>query len=541
MKQIFNSLRPLRYWPWFLLWCPFWGQAATPTTLTIWTSAETVQKAIQQLAPAFEKDFKAKVEVNVLNKDLVGQFKTAALASKGPDILVWAHDVVGELASSGLIEKVRFNTDYRQNLLPVAAHAFTYQGAIYGYPYAVESVALIYNKNLIKTPPKTWEDLVHQAANLTNPQKDQYGFLYDLGTLYFSYGFLSAGGGFIFGDHNGTLNPDKIGVANPGAVSGLEFIVSLVQKKICPASTDYNVAMNKMLEGKLAMTINGPWLQAELQKKNIPYGVAPLPSLKGQTMRPFVGSHGFLIRRSSPNKELAQEFIENYLVTKQGIHQLYVADPRGPARIDVLNEIKDPHLRPFMTSAKYGVAMPNIPEMGVVWTAMGSALSLAIAGKEKPLAALQAAYRQIATAIEMQKPVGLPGGGFLKDRKSTPPPPEEKLISLLPQNENKTANPAADLTSTPLSASKQDRTAATPAAQDQSAAPEQAPAKVGDTNTLKSGAKNIAQTTPATPTTAKVKASTRAAKKPEKSSGLLKFFRSLFKANKTPSSSSTPK
>jgi len=433
--------------PWlrkfFFIWlsvlggtAPVW--AAAPQKLTIWTSAESVQWAIKRLAVKFEKDFSAKVEINVLNKDLVGQFKTAALAGKGPDILVWAHDVVGELASSGLIEKVRFNTDFKKNVLPVAAQAFTYRGEIYGHPYAVESIALIYNKNLVKTPPKTFEELVKLASSLNRPAQGQFGFLYDIGTLYFSFGLLSAGGGYIFADQNGTLNTDSVGVANRGAIQGLEFIVSLVKKNICPASTDYNVAMNKMLEGKLAMTINGPWLQTELKKKNIPYGVIPLPTLNGRTPRPFVGAHGFLIRRSSPRKELAQEFIENYLVTKEGILQLYQADPRGPARQDVLAEIKDEHLPQFMASAQFGMPMPNIPEMGIVWTAMGSALSVAINGKTSPTKALQAAYQQITQTIGDQKPLILPGGRIHKNRKATPVPEAIELVRTTPVAETNT-------------------------------------------------------------------------------------------------------
>ncbi len=55
--------------------------------LTIWTSSENVARALQSLTPAFEKDFQEKVTITVLNKDLTTQFKTAAIAGKGPDIL----------------------------------------------------------------------------------------------------------------------------------------------------------------------------------------------------------------------------------------------------------------------------------------------------------------------------------------------------------------------------------------------------------------------------------------------------------------------
>ena len=69
---------------------------AEKQTIEIWTSSENVAKAINKLTAPFEKKFNAIVKVTVLNKDLTTQFKTAALSKKGPDILCWAHDVVGE-------------------------------------------------------------------------------------------------------------------------------------------------------------------------------------------------------------------------------------------------------------------------------------------------------------------------------------------------------------------------------------------------------------------------------------------------------------
>ena len=107
----------------------------------------------------------------------------------------------------------------------------------------------------------------------------------------------------------------------------------------------------------------------DLRKAKINYAVAPIPTIAGQTPRPFVGTHGFMVRRSSKNKDLAKELIEGYFLTKSGIHTIYLADPRGPSRIDVIellgNQNKD--LKAFMQSAKNGIAMPNVPEMGAVW------------------------------------------------------------------------------------------------------------------------------------------------------------------------------
>jgi len=369
--------------------------------LEVWTSSENVAKAIRQRVQAFKRDFKADVKISVLNKDLTTQFKTAALSAKGPDILCWAHDVVGELAQSGLIEPIAMPPELRKAMLPVSIKAFQYKGKIYGYPYDIEAVALFYNKDLLPEPPKTMEELVAFSEQLQKKDKKKYGFLYDIANFFFSFPILSAKGGYVFKLEKDGLNVKDVGLANEGAIYGANFIRSLVDKGVVPSSTDRSIAFEKMKQGQLAATIDGPWAVKDLKNAGINFGVAPIPTLGGKTPKPFVGTHGFIIRRSSPNKELAKEFIEKYLVTKEGILTLYKEDPRGPSRTDALEILskKDPLLPQFIKSAANGIPMPNVPEMGVVWGAAGNALGLLTKGIVKPKEAMLQSVNQIKSSL----------------------------------------------------------------------------------------------------------------------------------------------
>ena len=368
--------------------------------IVLWTSNENVQKAVRSVAPAFEKEYGATVEAVVLNKDLTTKFKTAALSGKGPDIVAWAHDVVGELASSGLLAPVEIGAKEKKNFFKVTIDAFTYQGKLYGYPYDLEAIALIYNKKLVKTAPKTMDELFNVAKGVKTKHPKKYGFLYDIGNLFFSFPMLSAQGGYVFKSRAGVLNVKDVGLANTGAIAGGDLISKVVTSGIVPASTDRSIAFTKMKKGELGITIDGPWSRLDLQKSGIDFGVAALPTFKGKVMRPFVGVHGFMIRRSSKQKDLAREFIENYLVSKSGIVQLYKADPRAPSRSDSLEELKsDRVLMEFVKSAKNGIPMPNVPQMGVVWSAMKGALSSITEGKQTAKSALTVAKSQIDEAI----------------------------------------------------------------------------------------------------------------------------------------------
>ncbi len=349
----------------------------------IWTSNEGAAKAINEIKADFEKEYKTKVVVEVLNKDLTSLFKTASLTGKGPDILLWANDVSGELAQSGLIEPLDELPDLTKYFLPVSLKAFKYKGRLYGYPYAVESLALFYNKNLVKEAPASFEELEEIATRMTDPKKKTWGFLYDFKTFFFSFPILNAAGGYIFGENENGLNAKDVGINHQGFVDGLTFLQRLNTKGIIPSSTDRGIAFENFKSDKLAFMIDGPWAIKDLNESKVNYGIAVLPTFKGKIAKPFVGVHGFMIRRSSKNKLRAKELVEKYLLSARGIETFYKFDNRAPARIDVLETLSknDPTVGILKKSAENGVAMPNIPQMSSVWNAMGKALSLSLEQK----------------------------------------------------------------------------------------------------------------------------------------------------------------
>jgi maltose/maltodextrin transport system substrate-binding protein len=376
--------------------------------IVIWTSSENVARALKVLTPQFEKAFKEKVEVTVLNKDLTTQFKTAAIAGKGPDILCWANDVIGELASSGLVEPILLDKKLKESFYESALSSFTYRGKLYGYPYDVEAVALIRNKELSPQPKESFEELYRWSKEFD--KKEHYPFLFDIKNFYFNYMFLSAGGGYIFHQDKGTLNPLDIGLANDGAINGVRFLKKLTKEEVIPTSSNRNIAFEKMLKGKLAFTIDGPWAIKDLKRANIPFSIDPLPTLNGKTPSPLVGTHGFIIRRSSEKKELAKELIEKYLVTAQALATLYLEDPRGPSRPDTFEILKEKlspqdlkNLQAFTASAGLGTPMPNISAMGPVWGSMGTALELILQKDKDIKTTLTSAKNRIYNSIRETK------------------------------------------------------------------------------------------------------------------------------------------
>jgi maltose/maltodextrin transport system substrate-binding protein len=219
--------------------------------------------------------------------------------------------------------------------------------------------------------------------------------------IYYTYGLVSAGGGYAFKRKpDGTYDAGDTGMNNPGAVKGIETLVRLIKEGVVPKTSSYADAEAGMNEGRIAMSINGPWAWNNLKKSKIDFGVAPYPTVDGKQGGSFVGVLGAMISTASANKELANDFLENYLLSREGLHAMNAHVPLGvPANKAYFEELKsDPLIAGTMAAAKSGSIMPNNPEMSRFWTVMLAALQNITQGRETPKEGLDRAVKLIKGA-----------------------------------------------------------------------------------------------------------------------------------------------
>jgi maltose/maltodextrin transport system substrate-binding protein len=186
----------------------------------------------------------------------------------------------------------------------------------------------------------------------------------------------------------------------------LSKIITLVRDNILPLSVSYSETEQLMGEGKVAMTISGPWAWSNLTMFGIDFGVSPMPGIDGKPAHPFVGVSVAYVNRSSLNTNLIKFFLQSYLLTDQWIFAMNRFKPIGvPAIISLYEKLakNDPLMRDLNRCIDQGTVMPNIPEMGRFFNAMGGAIQVAAENRASPEAALQnaaAAIRQSARKPE---------------------------------------------------------------------------------------------------------------------------------------------
>jgi maltose/maltodextrin transport system substrate-binding protein len=377
----------------------FTAFSAEAGKLTVWCSEKQVE-ILQELGNDFESMYGIPVDVQEMGFDQIKtKFLQAAPVGEGPDIIVTAHDQIGELVASGLLLPMDFLTlSDRKEFTDTAISAFEYNGKLYGLPYGVEAIALFYNKDYLEEAPETFEELAEIAAEYTD---DEFrGFVYDAPNFYFTAPLLFANGGYVFKQTEQGLDPTDIGLNNEGAIKGAEFLKSLYDMGVMKPGDNSQIADGLFKDGMAMAIINGPWAIEGYKQAGIDYGIAPIPSIDGNECRPFTGVQGFLINSQSPNTLFAIDFLANFINTTDVMYRLFQADPRPPARLDVAEMAKDnADVYAFFESALTGIPMPNIPAMAAVWGAMGDALNQIVNGELEPKEALDQAVAKIEAAL----------------------------------------------------------------------------------------------------------------------------------------------
>ena len=351
-------------------------------------------RALEPIANKFQSELGIKVTIET-PEQITDSFPIAAQAGKGPDVVIWAHDKVGEWAGAGLISQIDVQDSFLHRFFPKAWQAVTHGGELWGYPIALETVTLIYNKALLNgRPPLALSQLPAIDRDLKRNHPGVTTILWDPSSPYYSWGILASAGGFVFARNGTGYDLKNVGICTPGTVAALTEIVSLIKKGILPKVCSYSETEDLMGQGKLAMMISGPWAWSNLVQKGIDFGLSQIPGVRGQVGRPFVGVSAAFINRSSPNQDLAKEFIERDLLTDEGLADMNNAKPLGvPALVSFYDKLaqNDEHLRQLKASVDAGQVMPNVPQMGQFFSALSAALQLAADGRMSASAALRQA------------------------------------------------------------------------------------------------------------------------------------------------------
>jgi maltose-binding protein MalE len=384
--------------------------AEPAATLTIWAD-DTRTPILQGLADDFLAEYNVALVVEDLGvvQDIRSQAIIAIPAGEGPDIFIGVHDWLGALLESGLVAPIDLGAK-RDEFVESNLDAFTYtDGNLYGLPYASENLGFFYNTELVPEPPTTWAEVLEISRALKTEGKVEYAIAVSTGPLYNALPIQTAFDGYIFGvDANGAWNPADVGLDSEGEIAAVTWMADAVAEGLMPNTFDYETAHSLFETGKIPFLMAGPWALDRIRASGVPYAVAPFFPDDGA---PFLGVQGFMVNAFSENALLAETFLTEFVATEETMQLLYETGLRPSSFKSVLATTDDPDLKAMGEAGANAMPMPNIPEMGSVWSAADNGITLAVTGEQTPEDAMTDAANQVRDLIKgaLDGMVNLPG------------------------------------------------------------------------------------------------------------------------------------
>jgi len=378
------------------------GQSSAPAsdeTLTLWVDPNRYVE-MQPVVDAFEEKTGVKIElVEKAVEDIGPDFVAQVPTGEGPDMIISAHDGLGEWVKNGVVAPVELG-DTVDDFVPVASAAMAYDGQYYGVPLSLENVALVRNNALLSdTKATTFDELIAEGKTAGT----EFSVLIQQGETsdpYHMYPLQTSFGAPVFKQNADGSYTNELALGGDAGHAFAQYIAKLGAEGTLDIAVDGAVAGQAFGDGKSPYIITGPWGIPGMQEAGIDFTVLPVPSAGGEAAQPFVGVQGLFISAKTKNPVLANEFVVNYMTTEEAQDLLYDSSKRSPALKASADKVTDPVIAGFNAAGASGAPMPAIPEMSAVWGFWGTTEAQIIDGQVDPIQGWDSLVQNIQAAID---------------------------------------------------------------------------------------------------------------------------------------------
>ncbi|MGI5373806.1 sugar ABC transporter substrate-binding protein [Streptomyces sp. CA-251387] len=332
--------------------------------------------------------------------DLANKALLAAQQDNSADVLIVDNPVVSTLAEAGVLTTTDDNKLDTSKVDPNLLAAGQSGGKTYGTPIGANTLALYYNKEVLKEAGvdtasiKDWTSLTAALEKVKKAGKKGITFS-AIGTEEGSFQFLP----WLWGS-----GAELTELGSPQAVSALSLWKGWLDKGYAPNSVINNTQTTSWQEfasGDYAFAENGTWQLANAEKAGFDYGVLPVPGADGgDAAAPTGGEFVTVPVQGDTGRYATAQKLVTCLTSTENLYATdttlsYVA-PTG--EVQDKQVAANAELKPWVdavkaakgrTSDDLGTKYPKISEQ--LWKAVQSALS----GSKSPKDALTAAQAAV--------------------------------------------------------------------------------------------------------------------------------------------------
>jgi len=374
--------------------------------LLLWHSLQGAEAAVlDQIIVDFARhcpDVQIQTE-SVPAQDLPSRLAVATIEGAAPDFFLAPHDLIEPLSEGRLIKPI---TQWVANsilipYLPQATDALSYDTALYGLPYSVDTKALYYNTDLVDEPGSDIFDLF-ASTTITAP--------FAMGTSFedaFWGALLFGGEPYSSGD--GT-EPARLDLNGTSFINWLGWLQSNQDRDGIVLGDDPEHLRELFAVGGAGYLVDDSsalaQLRAELDSEDgapTKVGVSPLPADRAGQASPFLTVNGFLFGAES-NEEQTQTALEFAKFTTSNENQVRLARTvnKVPTYVMALTLVDDSAIDAFIEQVQTSILLPSRPEMLVLGEAGDIIMHNVLENEQQPTSAMEEFTEYV---METPKPV----------------------------------------------------------------------------------------------------------------------------------------
>lgn len=399
------------------------GNPAAPTKLTVWAQQDYSHlAALSSTSEAFKAilDDWARanpgVQLEVSVMPALEQHKAklllAAAANRLPDIASIDSFWLPLFAEGGHLQPLNeyWPAEDRADFLDFTTETLSDRsGNIFGVWHETDCRALFYRKDLVASPPRTWDELIAAASGIAK-ERGIAGYLYNAGrweaTVFDHLPMFWAQGGELV-DGNGRPVFGE-GANRERMVRVLTFLRDTVRSGASPravlANNDYKQLSAAAIAGDAAMFLGGNWQIRELQDalpaaEFAKWDLAPIPQYRVGPAPTGTGGWVWVVFATDPERRKAAARFILDLESPQNGARISEATGRLPVRrsayrnYDAFKRWPHSFFAEMLDTAR---ARPAVPIYNSISRELQIATGYAIEGTSTPEQALDDAFQVVS-------------------------------------------------------------------------------------------------------------------------------------------------
>ncbi len=362
--------------------------------ITVWLD-DTDGLFTDEVIPAFNEVY-PDIEVQFQHMgalDARDRLKTYGVSGNGSDVFMFPHDHLSLAILEDLVYELpdELYDELNETMLDVAMDIATAgtrgtdNTTLYAVPLSIESIFVMYNKNLITDEEvaalETWQDVIEYAAvwEAANEGKQLLTTNSHWADNYYNQAIYSA---FGWRPH-GTDGTDgtQVGFEDENLTNALSWMYDNLKPIVTGNDSHDSYGTTPFEQGSAAMIIAGPWSITTFEEKMDDLGselgatavwqfAEDTPGVTDVT-RTFAGSQMVAVYKNSSNKEAAIKFV-SFLATETAQNILYQTSNDCPALKDLSNIEgigTDTYMQVMLEQLETSIPMPTIAEVTYYWAA----------------------------------------------------------------------------------------------------------------------------------------------------------------------------